>query len=56
MTQSVKFIDCFQMFSSSNLDRDTDYSEGNFRIFPQFLQTSIRIILHIKQAELFHIL
>jgi hypothetical protein len=56
MAQSVSLMDCFQMFPSSNLGRDTDYSEGNFRILPQFLHASIRIILYIKQDEPFHIL
>jgi len=55
MAQSVTPMDCFQMFSTSNLDRDSDYSEGQIRIFPQFLQASIRIILYIKQGETFHI-
>ena len=56
MAQSVTLMDCFQTFSSSNLGRDTDYSEGNFRIFPQFLQASIRIILYIRQDKPFYIL
>jgi len=56
MAQYVTLMDYFQMFSSSNLGLDIDYSKGNFRIFPQFPLPSIRIILYIKQDDPFHIL
>jgi len=56
MVQSVTLMDCFQTFSTSNLGRDTDYSEEKFRIFPQILQAIMRITLYIKQDEPFHIL